>query len=411
MLTGEPLLENYGNALEKYRRFLVLKFKTDAASRLRAYLRDLKDKLDLREGNTDVLIKRIEALLVFLSKAVALKAERRVISAQELESAISFFEFYSTSRLWGDLAQDQTFTKLEPAENNFITEIKKIYYLEAGPNSKMAVDDILARFAEHVSQLFSSADDAVKQRFLLLVRYTIVILSFLTALSRSEVKLSTEDVNMGYYLFRNLLFRVPVYEFNVLFNLKSFVKREVMFRLLEHMEELDKSTNFSVSLENYVNAIPGLRFDSKGYSPLYGEVKSTILVLFLFKKHRAAGRVSDSKFFEDIIILYKSIILKLSVDMEQPDWKNFYEALSEVELSIDAKLILTELTNRIIRFEGELNLKGDKKYLIADLARKITQTISLVARTIAYRDKRSDCRVSDVKKGLNVVSNVFYYLK
>ncbi|MEM2907444.1 MAG: hypothetical protein QW739_05170, partial [Candidatus Odinarchaeota archaeon] len=155
--------------LDIYKRFINLKFKSEAADRLRKYLNNIREKTMLENSSSNRFLKIFEAFIVFFSKTVSLKNNHSAIETEDLDKAAYFIEFYSTSKLWAELATGKTFKNLKISESDFLTEIKKIYSLEVSFNAKNAVDRIMERFTLHVNQMFSENENIVKEKFLLLI--------------------------------------------------------------------------------------------------------------------------------------------------------------------------------------------------------------------------------------------------
>ncbi|WEU40641.1 MAG: hypothetical protein OdinLCB4_001545 [Candidatus Odinarchaeum yellowstonii] len=403
-------MDKFNTTLESYRKFVEIKFKPEAASELRKYLNNLNDKISAEGLANTRFMKMLEAFTVFFAKTVSLKNNHKTVEIEDLHKALSFIEFYSTERLWSELAEGKTFRNFKTVEWNFLEELKKCFSLEISFNAKKAFEEIIKRFTIHAAQIFSESEKSVQEKFMLLIRYTIIILSLLLSLSKRDERLNPETVLKSYELFRIVCFRLPAFEFDVLFSVKNFIRKEIIIRLLEYMEKAAQSDLVEKIVERVLNDV-GLTGLIEDKPIFYSEVKSLIQIIYLFIQYsRKTAKVEEND-YRMVLNIYKSILNTVFEEDYSQTYRSFYKELSNLDLSIDARIFVNNIGSIIIGFSRELSLPPSILNLLSEISRKITLALSAVSKMLSFKNKKLESDVEDLKKSINIISNVFFNIK
>ncbi len=403
-------LDKLNTTLDFYRKFVELKFKSEAACYLREYLNRLKVKLS---GDVEVntrFMKMFEAFAVFFAKIVSLKNNRNTVEREDIYNALYFIEFYSAERLWPELSEGRTFRTIKNLQWNFLDELRKCCNIEVSFNAKKGFEEIVNRFTIYATQIFNENEYSIREKFILLIRYTFIILSLLLSSSKGEQKLSLDTVLKSYELFRIVFFRLPDFEFNVLFNVKHFIRKEIIMRLLEYMEKSDQNHVTNNLVERVVEDI-GCHFIINDNPLLYSEVKSLIQIICLFIYYSRDSINVNENDNRTVLNIYNSIHHTIFEGNHYYSYRSFYDELSHQDLSIDARIFLNNIGNMIIGFDKELNLPDSILNLLPEFARKLTHSLSLISKIFAFKRKKTESNVEDVKKSINIISNIFFNIK
>ncbi len=403
-------LDKLNTTLDFYRKFVDLKFKPEAAEELRKYLKNIGDKLSGDGLANTRFMKMLEAFTVFFAKTVSLKKNHSSVDREDLHKALYFIEFYSTERLWSELAEGRTFRNLKNLQWNFLSELRKCCNLEISFNAKNAFKEIIKRFTLYVTQIFSGSERIIQEKFILLIRYTIIILALLLSSSKGEERLSSDSVLKSYELYRTVCFRLPVFEFDILFNVKNFIRKENIMRLLEYMEDLEQN-NLAENLVERILDNMVLRTIIEEKPGFYSELKSLIQIIYLFIQYARGSIKFDENDYRMVLSIYNSIRRSIFGEDYSLSLRSFYEDLSNQDLSIDTRILLNNIGSIIIGFENELALPTNILNSLPEFARKTTLAFSFIAKMLSFKNKRTESGVEDLKKSINIISNIFFNIK